>query len=249
MSLVNSIAGKLISKTPTLANIEIGGFVFNVKISLASFEKLPKINENITLLTHLHVKEDILELYGFVYETERSLFLNLNKINGISPRSAMNILSGTSPAEFKQKIIDGDVKSLTSIPGIGAKTAKRIIIELKEVFSHDLDASEEIGFDDFLKLYVNHRPVYGVGKQQIQEAFEVLADKLGRRGGGASGDTPAVGWAALQSLLQGEGEQMSKDELDSCLQSLLGDAIEDIGGSMGPQTFSNDVLVFEDYDE
>ena len=148
MSLVNSIAGKLISKTPTLANIEIGGFVFNVKISLASFEKLPKINENITLLTHLHVKEDILELYGFVYETERSLFLNLNKINGIGPRSAMNILSGTSPAEFKQKIIDGDVKSLTSIPGIGAKTAKRIIIELKEVFTHDLDASEEIGFDD-----------------------------------------------------------------------------------------------------
>ena len=129
MSLVNYIAGKLISKTPTLANVEIGGFVFNVKISLASFEKLPKINENITLLTHLHVKEDILELYGFVYETERFLFLNLNKINGIGPRSAMNILSGTSPAEFKQKIIDGDVKSLTSIPGIGAKTAKRIIIE------------------------------------------------------------------------------------------------------------------------
>lgn len=184
MSLVNSIAGKLISKTPTLANVEIGGFVFNVKISLASFEKLPKINENITLLTHLHVKEDILELYGFVYETERSLFLNLNKINGIGPRSAMNILSGTSPAEFKQKIIDGDVKSLTSIPGIGAKTAKRIIIELKEVFSHDLGASEEIGFDDkketsFARDATSALKSLGYKENQISKAISELQRRSG----------------------------------------------------------------------
>lgn len=184
MSLVNSIAGKLISKTPTLANVEIGGFVFNVKISLASFEKLPKINENITLLTHLHVKEDILELYGFVYETERSLFLNLNKINGIGPRSAMNILSGTSPAEFKQKIIDGDVKSLTSIPGIGAKTAKRIIIELKEVFTHDLDASEEIRFDDkketsFARDATSALKSLGYKENQISKAISELQRRSG----------------------------------------------------------------------
>ena len=184
MSLVNSIAGKLISKTPTLANVEIGGFVFNVKISLASFEKLPKINENITLLTHLHVKEDILDLYGFVYETERSLFLNLNKINGIGPRSAMNILSGTSPAEFKQKIIEGDVKSLTSIPGIGAKTAKRIIIELKEVFSHDLGASEEIGFDDkketsFARDATSALKSLGYKENQISKAISELQRRSG----------------------------------------------------------------------
>ena len=184
MSLVNSIAGKLISKRPTLANVEIGGFVFNVKISLASSEKLPKINENITLLTHLHVKEDILELYGFAYETERSLFLNLNKINGIGPRSAMNILSGTSPAEFKQKIIDGDVKSLTSIPGIGAKTAKRIIIELKEVFSYDLDASEEIGFDDkkktsFARDATSALKSLGYKENQISKAISELQRRSG----------------------------------------------------------------------
>ena len=184
MSLVNSIAGKLISKTPTLANVEIGGFVFNVKISLASFEKLPKINENITLLTHLHVKEDILELYGFVHESERSLFLNLNKINGIGPRSAMNILSGTSPAEFKQKIIDGDVKSLTSIPGIGAKTAKRIIIELKEVFSHNLGASEEIGFDDkketsFARDATSALKSLGYKENQISKAISELQRRSG----------------------------------------------------------------------
>lgn len=148
MSMVNSISGKLVFKDPTIANVEVGGFVFNISISLASYEKLPEVNDNISLLTHLHVKEDILELYGFSDETERSLFLNLNKINGIGPRSAMNILSGTTPVEFKQKIIDGDVKSLTSISGIGAKTAKRIIVELKEVFSVDSNLSDNLGFEN-----------------------------------------------------------------------------------------------------
>lgn len=154
MSMVNSISGKLVFKDPTVANVEVGGFVFNISISLASYEKLPEVNDNISLLTHLHVKEDILELYGFADETERSLFLNLNKINGIGPRSALNILSGTTPVEFKQKIIDGDVKSLTSIPGIGAKTAKRIIVELKEVFSVDSNLSDNLGFENKKENFV-----------------------------------------------------------------------------------------------
>lgn len=154
MSMVNSISGKLVFKDPTVANVEVGGFVFNISISLASYEKLPEVNDNISLLTHLHVKEDILELYGFADETERSLFLNLNKINGIGPRSSMNILSGTTPVEFKQKIIDGDVKSLTSIPGIGAKTAKRIIVELKEVFSVDSNLSDNLGFENKKENFV-----------------------------------------------------------------------------------------------
>ena len=154
MSMVNSISGKLVFKDPTVANVEVGGFVFNISISLASYEKLPEVNDNISLLTHLHVKEDILELYGFADETERSLFLNLNKINGIGPRSAMNILSGTTPVEFKQKIIDGDVKSLTSIPGIGAKTAKRIIVELKEVFSVDSNLSDNLGVENKKENFV-----------------------------------------------------------------------------------------------
>ena len=152
--MVNSISGKLVFKDPTIANVEVGGFVFNISISLASYEKLPEVNDNISLLTHLHVKEDILELYGFADETERSLFLNLNKINGICPRSAMNILSGTTPVEFKQKIIDGDVKSLTSISGIGAKTAKRIIVELKEVFSVDSNLSDNLGFENKKENFV-----------------------------------------------------------------------------------------------
>tara|TARA_B100001765_G_scaffold200215_2_gene152704 strand:- start:1363 stop:1968 length:606 start_codon:yes stop_codon:yes gene_type:complete len=148
MSLIDSISGKLFVKNPTEAIIDIGGFRFRVNISVSAYESLPRQGEQVDLLTYLHVKEDILDLYGFKDNSERSLFMNLNTISGIGPRSAMNILSGTNPEEFKSQIIAGDVKSLTVIPGIGAKTAKRIIVELKEKFSNDLDGKNELGFTE-----------------------------------------------------------------------------------------------------
>ena len=148
MSLIDSISGKLFVKNPTEAIIDIGGFRFRVNISVSAYESLPRQGEQVDLLTYLHVKEDILDLYGFKDNSERSLFMNLNTISGIGPRSAMNILSGTNPNEFKSQIIAGDVKSLTVIPGIGAKTAKRIIVELKEKFSNDLDGKNELGFTE-----------------------------------------------------------------------------------------------------
>ena len=148
MSLIDSISGKLFVKNPTEAIIDIGGFRFRVNISVSAYESLPRQGEQVDLLTYLHVKEDILNLYGFKDNSERSLFMNLNTISGIGPRSAMNILSGTNPDEFKSRIIAGDVKSLTVIPGIGAKTAKRIIVELKEKFSNDLDGKNELGFTE-----------------------------------------------------------------------------------------------------
>ena len=148
MSLIDSISGKLFVKKPTEAIIDIGGFRFRVNISVSAYESLPRQGEQVDLLTYLHVKEDILDLYGFKDNSERSLFMNLNTISGIGPRSAMNILSGTNPDEFKSQIIAGDVKSLTVIPGIGAKTAKRIIVELKEKFSNDLDGKNELGFTE-----------------------------------------------------------------------------------------------------
>ena len=148
MSLIDSISGKLFVKNPTEAIIDIGGFRFRVNISVSAYESLPRQGEQVDLLTYLHVKEDILNLFGFKDNSERSLFMNLNTISGIGPRSAMNILSGTNPDEFKSQIIAGDVKSLTVIQGIGAKTAKRIIVELKEKFSNDLDGKNELGFTE-----------------------------------------------------------------------------------------------------
>ena len=148
MSLINSINGVLFSKSPTEAIIDIGGIRFKIHITVATYEVLPKKGDYVDILTHLHVKEDILDLYGFKDGDERELFFNLNLISGIGPRSAMNILSGTNPMEFKSRIIDGDVKSLTVIPGIGAKTAKRIIVELKEKFETVAIDKNDLGLVD-----------------------------------------------------------------------------------------------------
>ena len=148
MSLISSISGVLFSKSPSEAILDVGGIRFLLHISFATYEILPDKGNSVDILTHLHVKEDILDLYGFKDEDERALFFNLNLIGGIGPRSAMNILSGTNPMEFKSRIIDGDVKSLTVIPGIGTKTAKRIIVELKEKFENDINEKDDLGFTE-----------------------------------------------------------------------------------------------------
>ena len=127
MSLIESVSGVLIAKNPTGVQIQIGGIVYNLSISISTYEKLPDLNQPVTLLAHLHVKEDILNLYGFEMLSERALFLNLNTISGIGPRSAMNILSGTTPNEFKQKIINSDSESSKKARDIVSLDALRYI--------------------------------------------------------------------------------------------------------------------------
>lgn len=176
MSLIESVSGILVAKNPTLAQVQIGGITYNLSISISTFEKLPDLDQPVNLLTHLHVKEDILNLFGFESASERALFLNLNTISGIGPKSAMSILSGTTPSDFRKKIINSDVKSLTSIPGIGAKTAKRIIVELKEKFSMADDIDEDLGFSDqsdslIIKDAKNALKSLGYKTSQISKAF------------------------------------------------------------------------------
>ncbi|NOZ04658.1 MAG: Holliday junction branch migration protein RuvA [FCB group bacterium] len=137
--MIDSVAGILMRKDPTHAIIDVGGVRLKVAISVNTYERLPSTMGKVELLTYLHVREDILDLYGFDHQDQRELFLLLINISGIGPRSAMTILSGASTSEFKRRIIAGDVKSLTVIPGIGTKTARRIIIELKEKFVKDTD--------------------------------------------------------------------------------------------------------------
>ncbi|MFQ6614661.1 MAG: Holliday junction branch migration protein RuvA, partial [Fidelibacterota bacterium] len=118
---------------------DLHGWRMKVAITVNTYERLPDLGQTVELLTFLHVREDILALYGFHSNAQRELFLMLTGISGIGPRSAIGILSGTGVEEFKERIISGDVKSLTVLPGIGPKTAKRIIVELKEKFVVDED--------------------------------------------------------------------------------------------------------------
>ena len=188
MSLIDSISGILFGKNPTEAVIDIGGIRFRVNISISTYESLPDLSEQVEILTYLHVKDDILDLYGFKDLSERSLFKYLNMVSGIGPRSAMNILSGTNPEEFKNQIVAGDVKSLTVIPGIGAKTAKRIIVELKEKFEADKNVKDDLGFiddtsdSDLIKNVRNALQSLGYKSSQINNTMKEL-DQLGELSG------------------------------------------------------------------
>jgi len=182
--LIDSIKGTLVKKNPTSVIIDIGGIRLGIPITLATFEKIPDPNHAVELLTYLHVREDIMELYGFYDDHERDVFMQLNSISGIGPRSAMNILSGTDPIEFKKKIIDSDVASLTSIPGIGTKTAKRIIVELKDKFT-DQDTGSDLDFllvsgdkgkiDDVTKVLIS----LGYKRSAINQVIKKLVTKDG----------------------------------------------------------------------
>ena len=132
--MIDSIKGKLFYKYPPYVVLDMNGIRLKLSITVATYNELPEKGQDAELLTYLNVREDLLELYGFIDNEQRNMFMMLNTISGIGPRSAMNILSGSNPKEFKKNIIAGDVKSLTVIPGIGPKTAKRIIVELKEKY-------------------------------------------------------------------------------------------------------------------
>ena len=182
--MIDSIKGTLVKKNPTSVIIDIGGIRLGIPITLATFEKIPDPNHAVELLTYLHVREDIMELYGFYDDHERDVFMQLNSISGIGPRSAMNILSGTDPIEFKKKIIDSDVASLTSIPGIGTKTAKRIIVELKDKFTDQdtgsdldflLESSDKDKIDDVTKVLIS----LGYKRSAINQVIKKLVAKDG----------------------------------------------------------------------
>lgn len=126
------LTGIVIHKDPTSVVLDVNGIGYQISIPLSTYERLPGINQSAKLLIHFQVREDAQTLYGFHTQEEKDLFLNLINISGIGPKMAITILSGATPAQFKNRIVAGDVNALTLIPGIGMKTAKRIIVELRE---------------------------------------------------------------------------------------------------------------------
>lgn len=126
------LKGVLSYKDPTTAIVDVSGVGYQVNIPLSTYEALPRLNEQVKLLIYHYVREDTQMLFGFASQEEKDLFLMLISVSGIGPKMALGILSGTTPAQFRERITSGDLKALTLIPGIGIKTAKRIVIELRE---------------------------------------------------------------------------------------------------------------------
>jgi len=138
--MIASIRGKLIQKSPTFVVIETSGIGFHLFIPVSSHAALSEIGKEATLFTYLHVREDALQLFGFVTQAERDLFLSLISVSGIGPKLAQGILSGISVTDFYSAIQHQDIHALSRIPGIGKKTAERLMVELK-------DKTEKLGLD------------------------------------------------------------------------------------------------------
>ena len=130
--LIASLSGILKVKTPTEILLEVNGVGYALSIPFSTFEKLGDVGSPTFILTYLHVREDILQLYGFASEQERFLFKLLISITGIGPRIAQGILSGIAVEDLRRYISSGNIAALTSIPGVGKKTAERLIVELRD---------------------------------------------------------------------------------------------------------------------
>ena len=132
--MIVSIRGKLTQKLPEEIIIETGGLGYVCFISNNTYDNLPKPGKEVSLLTYFHVTENNQQLFAFSEVTERELFMMLIGVSGIGPKTAIVLLSAVSPEEFKRRLIASEVSMLTVLPGIGPKTARRIIVELKDKF-------------------------------------------------------------------------------------------------------------------
>jgi holliday junction DNA helicase RuvA len=130
--LIGHLRGKLAAKHPPLLLVDVGGVGYEVEAPMSTFYGLPGLGAEVSLHTHLVVREDAHVLFGFGTERERSLFRELIKVSGVGPRIALGILSGATVDEFHRCVETQDVASLTRIPGIGRKTAERLIVEMRD---------------------------------------------------------------------------------------------------------------------
>jgi Holliday junction DNA helicase RuvA len=130
--MIARLSGLLAGKGPDHAVVDVGGVGYRVFLSQVSLSRLPPTGEKVALRTHTHVREDALQLFGFASEEEEAVFHELIAVKNVGPRAALNILSGIEARELARAVADGDVARLTRVPGVGKKTAERLVVELRE---------------------------------------------------------------------------------------------------------------------
>ena len=178
--MIGYIRGILKSAQPTKALIDVQGVGYQLSIPISTFEKLPELNTETTLLTHLHVREDDMSLFGFISEEEKNFFLMLIGVSKIGPKGALGILSGIPINELKHAILSADVNRISKVPGIGKKTAERLIVELKEkipasseidIISSKIDDKQKIMVTDTIMALVS----LGYAKSKAQDAVKKVS--------------------------------------------------------------------------
>jgi Holliday junction DNA helicase RuvA len=138
--MIGFLRGTLIVKRPPFLTLDVGGVGYELEAPMSTFYRLPDTGQSLSLVTHLVVREDAHSLYGFFTEAERALFRNLLKVSNVGPRIALGVLSGMSVEGFYQCVRDKDLVSLTKIPGVGRKTAERLLLEMADRLPEALGA-------------------------------------------------------------------------------------------------------------
>ena len=198
--MIAHLRGQILSKTPSAVVIDCGGVGYELAISVATYTELPNAGAEARLHVHTHVREDALLLFGFAEPAEKRLFEKLLAISGIGPKLAITVLSGISAERLVGAIRAGDHATLTRIPGIGKKTAERVVLELKDKLDDmagfvvaDADAPRSLGAtaDDVLSALVN----LGYARAVAQKAVEAAA-----KDSAVSGDFERLFRAAMAAV-------------------------------------------------
>jgi Holliday junction DNA helicase RuvA len=186
--MIAHIQGRLHFKSPENLIIDVDGIGYQVHVPLTTFYELPDVGNTVALHIHTHVREDALQLYGFQAQEEKALFIRLMGVAGIGPRLAVNILSGISPAELAECLGQGDLARLISIPGVGRKTAERIMVEMRDklpALAADRDialsvkyAADEAVMNDAVSALVNLGYKKGVAQRAIDQARQRLEGEI-----------------------------------------------------------------------
>ncbi len=161
--MIGQLRGIIIAKQPPYLVVDVSGVGYELKAPMSTFYQLPNLNQTVTLLTHLIVREDVQELYAFYQQRERNLFRALIKVNGVGPKLALTILSGIEPDQFVRCIQNKDTSSLTAIPGIGKKTAERLIVETRDALN---------------KWQAHHDPIHAGGDSRQNALEQTLEDAV-----------------------------------------------------------------------
>jgi Holliday junction DNA helicase RuvA len=168
--MIASLRGKLISKKPDSLIIDVGGVGYNVHVPLTLLSSLPDEEKEVFLYIHTHVREDALQLYGFQTEDEKRIFTSLIGISGIGPKIALNILSTIAPDKFYGAVESEDTDFLCRVPGLGKKTAHRLILELRGKLPSIKEKADTV-YNDTLSALVNLGYKKIVAQQALEKAY------------------------------------------------------------------------------
>ena len=172
--MIGRITGVLVEKAPPQILVQAQGVGYEIDVPMSTFYNLPGIGESLTLLTHFVVREDAQQLFGFLTAAERSAFRELVRISGVGPRTALSILSGLSVGELAQAVTQQDAARLVKVPGIGKKTAERLLLELKGRLGAELPAAAAPAADEAEGDIVQALVALGYHEREARTALKAL---------------------------------------------------------------------------